>query len=560
VIALQAALAGYFYLLYHPSVQNPSRGLTVFGDIFETALLILAAASMAVNIPGAKGPGRHFWILMALGCALWAATNLGWSWVEVIEKHEVPASALGDLVLFMHLVPFLAALAVQPHQQREQRGLMALDFSLLLIWWMYLYVLIVFPWWYVQYNKEHYDTNFNLIYLVETGTLVLLWGILWQRAQGYWRRVYGNFFGASLTYMLGSQLASFAIDKNWYYTGSLYDVPLVAGTGWFALAGFLALERRQEIAEEQSEELRVVVWPARLAMAAVLSTPLAALWAIHGVSAIDPVTRFRMVLTLAAILLMSALLFFRQTLSDRRLLALLRSSNQSLVTLQKLQFQLLQSEKMASLGRLVGGAAHEINNPLTAILGYADLLADRDGETRTLAQKIRDQARRTKALVSDLLDFAQAHPTEQNKIRLDAIMASAMRMKQEEFASGHVQMQVQTAENLPVVTGDPNQILKVFLHLINNALDAVRSQESGKLLVNLSSQDGFVIVEFRDNGPGIAEPERVFDPFYTTKPVGQGTGLGLSVCYGIIRSHKGEITCQNSPEGGAAVKVTLPVA
>jgi two-component system NtrC family sensor kinase len=159
-----------------------------------------------------------------------------------------------------------------------------------------------------------------------------------------------------------------------------------------------------------------------------------------------------------------------------------------------------------------------------------------------------------------LLDFAEAHPTELNKIRLDAVVQSAIRMKQEELEIHHVQAKLESSDLVPVVSGDPNQILKVFLHLISNAVDAMEQQPAGELVINLGVENGSVAVEFRDNGPGVKEPDRVFDPFYTTKPVGQGTGLGLSVCYGIIRAHKGEITCRNNPSGGATLKVSLPVA
>ena len=246
---------------------------------------------------------------------------------------------------------------------------------------------------------------------------------------------------------------------------------------------------------------------------------------------------------------------------DRELLRLLRSSEQSFEDLRRLQAQLVQSEKLASLGQLVGGAAHELNNPLTAMLGYSDLLTSTqlNGEQRALADKIGVQVRRTKSLVSSLLSFAKQAPVQKTLIDINVIARTALKMCEPQLTAQSIEVQTTLDPELPPVQGDSNQLLQVCLHIINNAVQAMQ-QEGGRISVTTARNDGHVLLEFSDNGPGALEPERVFDPFYTTRPVGQGQGLGLSACYGIIQEHNGSILCQNRSEGGATFCIELPAA
>jgi two-component system NtrC family sensor kinase len=221
----------------------------------------------------------------------------------------------------------------------------------------------------------------------------------------------------------------------------------------------------------------------------------------------------------------------------------------------------VQSEKLASLGQLVGGAAHELNNPLTAMLGYSELLTAThlNGEQQALAEKIALQVRRTKALVSSLLSFAKQVPVDRTLLDLNALTNTAIKLAQPQLRAAKVLVQTDLAANLPRILGDSNQLLQVCLHITNNALYAM-SAKGGVLTVSTREQNDHVFLEFSDDGPGMVEPERVFDPFYTTKPVGQGTGLGLSACYGIVQEHGGKLMCENRPGGGAIFRIDLPVS
>jgi two-component system NtrC family sensor kinase len=286
---------------------------------------------------------------------------------------------------------------------------------------------------------------------------------------------------------------------------------------------------------------------------------LFAAWALFDGRIPQSVRTFRLVLTLATMLFMGILVFFKQHLLDRELLRLLDTSQESLDNLRRVQAQLVQSEKLASLGQLVGGAAHELNNPLTAMVGYADLLAatELSGEQRSLIHKIEQQVRRTRTLVSSLLSFAKQVPAEKTLVDINALIQTAVKLCLPQSRGPSVQVRTDFASELPRVLGDSNQLLQVCLHITNNALHAM-NETGGVLTVTARLREEFVVLEFSDNGPGMEQPDRVFDPFYTTRPIGQGTGLGLSVCYGIIQEHNGKISCVNRPEGGATFRIELP--
>ena len=231
--------------------------------------------------------------------------------------------------------------------------------------------------------------------------------------------------------------------------------------------------------------------------------------------------------------------------------------------LRTAQEQLLQSEKMSALGQLIAGVAHELNNPLTAILGYAQLLESEGlGERASdFVSKLFKQAQRTHRVVQNLLSFARQRKPQKHPMAIPKVLDETLALRDYDLRVTRVQVRREVDFTVPAVTGDPHQIEQVFLNIINNAVDAMlESGKPGALAVRVFSQDGFVNVEFEDNGPGIKEPKRIFDPFYTTKSVGKGTGLGLSICYGIVKEHGGDISARNRPHGGAVITVRLPAA
>jgi two-component system, NtrC family, sensor kinase len=306
------------------------------------------------------------------------------------------------------------------------------------------------------------------------------------------------------------------------------------------------------------------MWTANLARMALLSLPLIGFWCMKVSEAPAAVRDFRILVTLGAALPLGFLAFLRHDLVNRERLRLLRASHESIDNLKRLQTQFVQSEKLASIGQLVGGAAHEINNPLTAILGYSELLADDPmiGEkTRSIAEKIREQARRTRGLVNNLLSFARQAPSEQRaSLDVNTIVTTSAQFRRFDLRGQNIRIEVQTGTGIPEVRADMNQLLQVFTNIINNAVYAMQESGGGVLTVRTMFEKGNVVILFSDTGPGMRDPNLVFDPFYTTKPVGKGTGLGLSICYGLVRDQGGQISCYNRPEGGATFRIELPAS
>jgi signal transduction histidine kinase len=561
-----ACLAGL--LLAHALVSlgaRPGAHLSAFSDIAQFLLLMLASAVMVANAVSTRGQTRLFWSLMAAGCALWAVDLALWAAYEVLLHREVPDPFVGDVILFIHVVPFMAALALRPHRPPEHQKLhfSTLNFLMLLIWWVFLYAFIVFPDEYVTLNIPIYSHNYDVLYSVENLILLAALGLLALSTQSAWKRIYWNLFAAMAVYAASSEAMNAAIADGRYYSGSLYDIPFAASLCWLIWAGLLAHQLRPACEPAQPERPQWLILAPRFAMLAILSLPVFGYWAWFGDTSPVHLRRVRLLVALAAMLVLGLFVFVRQYLLDRELVRLLDRSRQSLDNQQRLQTQLVQKEKLASLGQLVSGAAHEINNPLTAILGYSDLLAADPGLETTqidMAQKIKQQARRTQELISGLLSFAQQSPGEKTLVDLGALAERALHMEMLRLESKHIRVESSITRGLPPIWGNSNQLFRCCLEIIGNAADALDETSGGVFRVSSRLEAKDVVLEFSDSGPGMRDPQRVFDPFYTTKPIGKGAGLGLSATYGVVQDHRGQITCHNRPEGGAIFVLRLPSA
>ena len=544
--------------------QHTSPNLTAFGDIVQCLVALFACVGLLANSFVSDKRTRLFWILLGLGCAAWLVGQSIWTYFEVVLRRDVPNPFIGDVILFLHPVPMIGALALKPHDRRDDLNVHTgyLDFSLLLVWWVYLFLFIVIPWQYIAPDVLRYGFSYDHLAAVENILLAAGFAYLMRRAKGGWREVYAHLFAASLLYAIGSYITNVAIDFRVYYTGSAFDLPLVASFVWFGTAGIVAyrLKPARETVLSPNSETRV--WPAMLSMAAVFSIPLMALWTLGFTKNLPEVRDFRIAVTQVALLVVALLIALRQRLVDQDRIRLLAASRESFENLKHFQAQMVQAEKLVSLGQLAAGAAHEINNPLAGILGYSDLLVDDPalGERqRAIATKIRTLSRRIKTLVTNLLSFARRVPAEKAALDLNLVIASALHLSNLDLRSDHIEVITHSSPDLPAVRGDANQILQVFFNLISNAVDALEEVGGGKLTITTSRKDDRIFIDFSDTGPGIKSPQQVFDPFFTTKPVGKGTGLGLSICYGILQEHGGLIGCLNRPEGGATFMVEFPV-
>jgi signal transduction histidine kinase len=559
------------YSLVSLSLRRGSEFLDTFGNLVQCIMPLIANTGLLLNAGTPHWRRNIFWMLLAMSCTLWMIGQFEWTYYEVYLHRPLPEMYGGDILFFLRGIPMMAAFALRPHLKRGEIRLRFgyLDFVLLLIWWTFLYVFVVLPWMYATPALGQYNHTFNLVTNIQNMVIVVGWAILWLQSSGAWRIIYANLFGASTIYMFTSLAVNVAIDNHSYYTGGLYDLPLLASFLWFALAGVIAYQNRNRLdvpsenaydsdPDSTSEEN---IWPARLAMAAVISLPLFAIYTLRY-SHDDPAVRdFRLMSTLIASVPLALLIFLRTHLADRDRSRLLAQSEQSVENLKRLQAQIVQSEKLVSLGQLAAGAAHEINNPLAAILGFSDLLADDPTipeKARTTASKIRDQARRTKTLVGNLLSFARQVPAERTLLDINTVVNNAVQLRALDLRSGTTRIELQLESVLPGVRGDGNQLMQVFFNIISNALEAMEAAKGGVLTIKTIRDRSNVVILFSDSGPGLKDPQRVFDPFYTTKPVGKGTGLGLSICFGIVQEHGGKILAYNRQEGGAVFRVELP--
>lgn len=227
-----------------------------------------------------------------------------------------------------------------------------------------------------------------------------------------------------------------------------------------------------------------------------------------------------------------------------------------------LQRKVMLHEKLASVGQLVSGVAHELNNPLTAVIGYTELMidADKDAHFQRELSVIRREAQRMKVIIDNLLRFARQSRSETTTARLDQALQEAITLREYDITRSGVELVKRIEPGLPPVACDEAQIKTVFVHLINNALDAMKETLRKQLQIEARRVGDRVHLSIVDNGPGFPDVTRVFDPFFTTKGVGRGTGLGLSICYGIIKQHGGEIFAQNILPNGASISLELLVA
>ena len=228
----------------------------------------------------------------------------------------------------------------------------------------------------------------------------------------------------------------------------------------------------------------------------------------------------------------------------------------------RLHHQLVRSEKLAALGQLVAGVAHELNNPLTGIMGYAELLGE-EAQNENAAkriQKLANESRRMKRIVDGLLRFARQSNPATRSANVEAALRDVVQLREYHLKKLGIRLEVEVEPRLPAAAIGEDELKQVLLNILNNAIDAVEESARREIRISASHQNERVVVQCEDSGPGFTEVSRALDPFYTTKPVGKGTGLGLSMCYGIMQECGGEISLANKEPYGASVSLEFPAS
>jgi signal transduction histidine kinase len=379
-------------------------------------------------------------------------------------------------------------------------------------------------------------------------------------AQGAWRKIYWHLFGASALYLLGYQYLNAALQRDEYYSGSFYDVPGDAAICWFMLIAVMARNVPSEPLTGTEREKHADT-PGILAVLAVLSLPVIGMCELFLDPSGKQLRPYRVTVILSGILLMGVCVFLRQMLLAREMSRLLRESKENLDRLQRAQSQLMQKERMAGVGQLVAGVAHELNNPLTAVIGYSDLLVEQssDAKARQKLERLGSEARRIKKIIDNLLSFARPHHEGRRLMDISVVARESLTLCEHQLRSNGIQVEMNFAPNLPRISLNEGQFKQVFVNLFSNAASALEQAPEKKITVEGYVKDEKVVVKFSDSGPGFTDVNRAFDPFYTTRPVGQGTGLGLSICYGTVKEHNSTISARNLEPNGAAVTIEMPM-
>ncbi|MBI2682557.1 MAG: hypothetical protein HYX26_04975 [Acidobacteriales bacterium] len=256
--------------------------LSLYGNVLQALLLMAGFIVLARNAIETGGQRRAFWWLMAAGCLIWFGGQCAWVIYENILRVQVPNPAAGDAFFFFHLVPFIAATAMQPHAEMPKTDLRLrfgyFDFSLLVLWWLFLFGFIIFPFQVLDVQPELYTVHYNFLYSIENSTVILAFAVFWLFTKRGWKALYGNIMGACMSYGVSSLVVNLAIERGAYYTGSVYDLPLTLAMLWFIFAGVKAHQDKVE-PEPVLVTLRAQAnLHSILAAMAVLSMPLMVLY------------------------------------------------------------------------------------------------------------------------------------------------------------------------------------------------------------------------------------------------------------------------------------------
>jgi len=558
------SVAGFLLVYTFVSLlAKPGAALTAFSDMSGTGLWLIAVVVLLRAAFSNRGRTRWFWFLMALGAAMVWVNFAGWLYYEVITGRQPPNPFWADIPLFLQPVPMMAAAAMRPgSRQREQRFLLSsLNFLILLLWWVYLYMFLVYPNEYLILNQALYNAYYFSLFILEFSVQMIVLGGMALVAEGTWRKIYWHLFGASALYLLSYQWLNAALNRNEYYSGSIYDVPDYAAICWLILIAVRARHVPSEklAGDEKERETDVSGF---LAVLAVMSMPLIGLFVLYLVPAADQLRSYRVMVTLIGIMPVGVCVFLRQMLMAREMKRLLHESKKNLNRLQHAQIQMVQQERLAGIGQLVSGIAHELNNPLTAVMGYSDLLKEQapDNGVRKKLERLGTEARRMKRIIDNLISFARPLQDGRKTLDIATVVRDSLMLCEYQWKNSGIQFELNFPPDLPRIPINEGQFKMVFVNLFTNAAQAVEQAPEKRVVVEGNLEAKKIVVRFSDTGPGFSDLGRAFDPFYTTKPVGKGTGLGLSICYGTVKEHNGKIYAENLHPHGAAVTIELPAA
>ncbi|MEW6322273.1 MAG: ATP-binding protein, partial [Acidobacteriota bacterium] len=578
-LARMVALAGGAYLAAYAALSvvvstvagEPSAALGNLAQLVPP----IGFAALAVHVArSSQGQTRVFWNLCAVHAAVWTVGQAVWTYYDVF-RGGVPEIAPSDPIFFASSVPLAAALYGRPERERPKWlfDIVVLDIVLIALFAAFVYIYFVASIAVTGGTEEAYAANITQLFNARSLVLAVWAAWLWRTATDEgWRHVLGLFSLGLAVSFLGGLVYDLVEYFGTYVPGQLYDLGWMAPFAVMAVAAAAARDRELFTPQEAGPATTRMPLVSLIAVALLVLIPTTDEIARRVLTVSPGVEILRTRLALAMMIPFGIVVVVREFLSRRALL----KAGQELVSTRE---QLAQSEKLAAVGQLVSGVAHELNNPLQGVLGYAELMVaanPTDAKSEEL-QAIRDNANRAAGIVRNLMTFAGKEAPARSWHQVNRLVKDAV-LKREKYARlVGITIKLSLADRLPLIYLDGMRFEEVMRHLIDNAQAAIEARRQGQVLsvrvapqvpgeilisTRQESRPERIVIEVSDNGSGVRTEDlsRVFDPFFTTRGPRDGAGLGLSVCYGIVREHGGQISGRNRDTGGAVFTVELPVA
>jgi signal transduction histidine kinase len=551
-IGVVLAGAGVYLAVARPGAITPS--VAFLPGVYATAL---AGYFFLLRAREVDGRERTFWKLLSAGCALWIASDL----FGILAWPEPLRSGMEFFCLTFNLLPKIAvmcALVMQPEvSEGELRDpVVRYEAALVGLWWLYLYLMFVMPWRWVLPTPGEFWSTFLAMHKFQDVTLVAWLVMLALSSRGRWRRTYMNLAAGTglLAITIGPMYGAWNA-RSWFSAMS-FEALVACAFLWLALAPFFAAGEPEQILSRSG----ATALGAGNVLASLTSfgIPVLALWSRFLGSAPDPVRKFRLLVSFGTLAIGVLLVYLWQDVADLQGDRLIGTLETSVVERRRLRGHFAEAEKLVSLGHLAAGAAHEINNPVAAMLGYAELLRSdpsASDRVRELGRKIGEQARRIRNLVQNLLNLGEQSTLEAQTVDVAALLQSAAELRLMGGRHRNESLRIHVAEHPLEVCGDPGRLLQAFYGLLL-ALSCDDHQKAVDVHARRDSTTGRIVVEFAERPAEStvqAAPE-----VYAAQRAQKGVSLSLSVCDAIIKEHEGTIVHENLPDGRRRFRIELP--
>jgi signal transduction histidine kinase len=537
VVAAQAILS---------VLLGPGEKLTAYSNVTLFLLLLSAAGVAALNaLKGYRGY-RSFWGLFALGMAIWSLDQWLWIYYEFSRRGAVPNESIGDPALFLHTVPFMAALAIRPHLEPSGQRVHQTTFSflLLLFFWVFLYAYYVFPFQFLIPSPSTYWLRYNFLYLSENLAFLFVAGILILRSDGPWKSIYVHMFGAASLYAVVSVEMNAAINSgaSYYYEGGIYDWGLTAAACWFLLAAILGRDVPVISHRSRPFSARLAKNAALVAILGVVMVPLMGIWALYQTDTPPYLQKMELFIILLFAIIFTALVCLHMYTGNLDL-------HREIAVRVNAENGLREAKVAAEAGNrakteFLANMSHEIRTPMNGVIGMTDLALDTplSSEQREYLTVVKDSGNALLTLLNDILDFSKI---EAGKLSLDPtdfnlsdFLATSLRPIAVQATQKELEVVWRALPGVPErVVGDAGRLRQVIVNLVGNA---IKFTEQGEILVNVgveSRDEQSILLHFTvsDTGIGIARENQkaIFEAFTQadssmTRKFG-GTGLGLAI-------------------------------